>query len=128
MTDIVELDDSTWEEAVEKGDMPAAVMFYSPTCAYCAEIEPYFVEFAQKFGEKMVFAKLNVMGSSTIAGRYGVMSTPTFKFFCNGLPVQELVGSTYPPVLRKAIADVLERGSECAEKSTKISYDITGYA
>jgi thioredoxin-like negative regulator of GroEL len=126
--DVIEVDDGTWESAIEKGDKPAAVMFYSPTCAFCAEIEPYFRELAKEMGDRVSFAKLNTMASSYTAGRYGVMSTPTFKFFCSGRPVQELVGAIHPPLLKKTIEDVLEHGEECAKKSTKIDYDMTGYA
>ncbi|MCK4454829.1 MAG: thioredoxin family protein [Thermoplasmata archaeon] len=50
-----------------------------------------------------MFAKLNIMTSTYTAGRYGVMSTPTFKFFCSGRPVQELVGAVYPPLLKKSL-------------------------
>ncbi len=44
MEDVIEVDDGTWESAIEKDKKPAAVMFYSPTCAYCAQIEPYFAD------------------------------------------------------------------------------------
>lgn len=126
--EVLEVDDGTWEKAIEKGGKPAAVMFYSPTCPYCKQIEPYFNEYAKEFKEKVSFARMNVMASPYTAGRYGVMSTPTFKFFCNGRPVQELVGSVYPQLLKKAVEDVLDHGAECAEKSTKIDYGPTGYA
>ncbi|MFQ5909950.1 MAG: thioredoxin family protein [Thermoplasmata archaeon] len=125
--EVIEVDDSTWESLIEKGKKAAAVMFYSSTCAYCAQIEPYFIEYAKEFGD-MVFAKLNVMTSSTTASRYGVMSTPTFKFFCSGRAVQELVGSVYPPLLKKTIEDVLEHGEACIARSTRIDYYMTGYA
>lgn len=128
MEEVIEVDDGTWESTIEKDKKPAAVMFYSPTCAYCKRIEPYFAELAKDYGDKVVFAKLNIMASTYTAGRYGVMSTPTFKFFCNGRPVQELVGAVYPPLLKKTLEDVLEHGEECVKKSTKIEYGMTGYA
>ncbi len=62
-----------------------------------------------------------------MASRYGVMATPTFKFFCQGSPVQELVGEIYPPLLKKTIEDVLQDGVRCIKNSTKIDYEITGY-
>ncbi len=128
MEDVIEVDDGTWESAIERDNKPAAVMFYSPTCAYRAQIEPYFAELAKELGDKVVFAKLNIMASTYTAGRYGVMSTPTFKFFCSGRPVRELVGVVYPPLLKKTLEEVLEHGEECVKKSTKVEYGMTGYA
>ena len=64
MGDIVEVDDSTWESIVEKGARRVAVMIHSPTCAYCAQIEPYFKEQAKELKGKALFARLNTPGSS----------------------------------------------------------------
>ena len=67
------------------------------------------------------------MDNPFIVGRYGVMSTPTFKFFCEGRPVQELVGAVYPHILKKTVEDALQHGSECVKKTTKIDTGISGY-
>jgi hypothetical protein len=75
----------------------------------------------------MIFAILNVADNAWIGERYGVRATPTFKWFCNGKPVQELVGAVYPALLKKISEDVLVHGKECAEKSTSLRYEITGY-
>ena len=72
--------------------------------------------------------RINLAESAWIGERYGVMSTPTFKFFCSGKPVQDMVGAVYPALLKKRIEEVLIYGEECAEKSTEINYDISGYA
>jgi thioredoxin-like negative regulator of GroEL len=113
---------------VEKATLPVSVMFYSSTCPHCRVIRPYFEQFAQELKGKMLFVVLNVESNAWIGERYGVRATPTFKFFCNGKPVQELVGAIYPAILKKVMEDVLKYGTECAEKSTSIDYDITGYA
>ncbi len=67
------------------------------------------------------------MTSRWTAERYGVRSTPTFKFFCGGKPVQEMVGAVYPALLKKMVDEVLLHGRECAKNSTTIDYEITGY-
>ena len=124
---VIEVDDVTWEKAVEKSGKSVAVMFYSPSCAFCHQMEPYFRGYAQEYKEKVVFARLNVMTNLWTAERYGVQSTPTFKFFCDGKPVREMVGAVYPALLKKNIDEVLINGKECARNSTIINYDITGY-
>jgi len=124
---VIEVDDITWEKAVEKTSTPVAVMFYSPSCAFCHQMEPYFRNYAEEYKEQVVFARLNIMTNPWTAERYGVRSTPAFKFFCNGKPVREMVGAVYPALLKKMVDEVLINGKECARNSTTINYDITGY-
>lgn len=125
---VVELDEANWEEIVEKGEKPVIVMFYSTTCPHCQGMDPYFTEYASEFKEKVVFAKLNVINNVTTSNRYGVMGTPTFKLFCQGKPVHELVGAMYPALLKKAVEETFEHGSKCVKETTWFDSGITGYA
>ena len=125
---VVELYDKTWEKVVEKGERPVVVMFSSPTCPYCSQMRPYFEEYASEYKDKILFAEVDISKNQTIASRYGVMGTPTFKFFCKGKPINELVGAIYPAILKKTVEISLEHGSKCAEKTTWVDSSITGYA
>jgi len=125
---ILLLDDLNWEKKVESGKKPVFVMFLSPTCPFCRQIEPYFEEYSQEFKNKVIFAKVDISQSQTIPIRYGVMGTPTFKFFCKGKPINEIVGAIYPSLLKKVIEDSLTHGSECADNATWIDSSISGYA
>jgi thioredoxin 1 len=124
---LIEVTDLNWEKTVEKGGRPVAVMFYSPTCVFCHQMEPYFRNYAQEYRNSILFTRLNIMTSQWTAERHGVRSTPTFKFFCNGKPVQEIVGAIYPAILKKMVEEVILHGKECAQNSTAIDYEITGY-
>lgn len=124
---VPEADDTSWEKTVEKATMPVAVMFYSPACAFCHQMEPYFRTYAREYKGAVVFIRLNILKSPWIAERHGVRSTPTFTFFCKGKAVQEMVGAVYPALLKKMIDEVLLHGKECADNSTAIDYEITGY-
>jgi thioredoxin 1 len=124
---LLDLTDLTWEKTVEREHKPVAVMFYSPTCAFCHQMEPYFRSFAGEYRSSVIFARINILTSPWIAERYGIRSTPTFKFFCNGKPVQDMVGAVYPALLKKMVDEVLLHGKECAKNSTEIDYEITGY-
>jgi len=126
--DVINTTDGDWESTVEKAKNPVVVMFHSPTCANCLAIEPYFNEYAKEFRGRAIFVRLNVMENPYSAERYGVMGTPTFKFFCQGRPVNEMVGAAYPPLLKRTIEETLDHGPECVKKSTKIDYGMTGYA
>jgi thioredoxin 1 len=38
------------------------------------------------------------------------------------------VGAIYPALLKKKIEEVLIYGEECAEHTTEVNYEISGYA
>lgn len=126
--EVIKLDDYNWETYVEKGNIPIVVMFSSPTCPYCAQMRPYFEQYSEEFKEKVVFGEVNISQNPTIASRYGVMGTPSFKFFCKGHPVHEMVGAFYPSLLKKSIEEHLEYGEKCVENATWNGPDISGYA
>ncbi len=125
---LVEVTDSTFETTVEKSSIPVLVMFYSPACPHCRTMEPYVREYAEIFAGRVLFARLDIIAGQWTAEKFGVRSTPTFKFFCNGRPVLELVGAVYPALLKRMVEDGLQNGKECVANSTAINYDITGYA
>ncbi len=124
---IVELNDLTWEKVVEKEGKAMVVMFYSPLCPHCMAMMPYFERYADEFRERILFARIDVNKNPYAAERYGIMATPTFKFFCGGRPVLEIVGEIYPALFKKVTEEALEYGSTCASRSTLIDYNI-GYA
>jgi thioredoxin-like negative regulator of GroEL len=116
--EIIELSDKNWEKNVEKGSKPVFIMFYGPTCPYCIQMEPHFNEYANEFKKKVLFARVNVANNPTIISRYGIMGTPTFKYFCKGHPIQEISGALYPSLLKKAIEEGLNHGEKCEQKTT----------
>ena len=126
--EIIELNDKNWEKHVEKSQKPVMVLFYSPTCPNCSAMEPHFKQYADEFNEKVIFAKINIMNSLITASRYGVMGTPTFKFFCFGKPVNELVGAVYPSLLKKTVEDSIKSSNDCVKNTTWIDPGIDGYA
>lgn len=127
LSEILEVDDPSWEKNIEKSSKPVVVMFYSPTCAFCHQVEPLFRNYARDYRDTVLFARINILANLWTSERYGVRSTPTFKFFCSGKPVREMVGSVYPALLKKTIDEVILHGKECAASSTQIDYEITGY-
>lgn len=129
MTDepLLEVNDQIWEKTVEKGTLPVAVMFYSPVCPFCQQIEPYFKSYAEEFRNSVLFTRINIMANPWTAERYGIRSTPTFKFFCYGKAVQEMVGPVYPALLKKMVEEGLAHQKECEKNATANDYEITGY-
>jgi thioredoxin 1 len=126
MSYVVDATDLTWEEVVERSKMPVLAIFHSPACPYCQEMMPYFEEYAGEFQGRAKFVRINILESSFIPERYGVMATPTFKLFCGGRPVLEMVGAVQPSHLKRMVEEGISTGAECRRRSTPIDYNI-GY-
>jgi thiol-disulfide isomerase/thioredoxin len=124
---IKELDDKTFDETLKSTDKLVIVEFYTNTCPNCLAIAPVYEELSKELSEDAVFAQLNAQKNMAIAARYGIMATPTFKFFCKNGPIGELVGAIHATVLRNTIKDLIRHRTECVLKSTRISYEMNGY-
>ncbi|UCG37532.1 MAG: thioredoxin [Candidatus Bathyarchaeota archaeon] len=126
-SNIVELNAANWEKEVVKSERLVVVEFWHTQCPYCRILEPIYAKLAEDYSGKLKFAKLNVLESQhnqELAGRYGIMGTPTLKFFCGGRPVQDIVGVLTEEYLHQGVEFALKKHKDCLEKSTplKLSY------
>lgn len=126
-SNVVEIDDTIWEQMVEESSKPVIVMFYSQECPFCKAMEPYFEDYAYEFKNSAVFARINIVTNTWTSERYGIQSTPTFKSFCHGKPVWEQVGEIDPYILKTAVENIINYGEDCIRKSTPVGQSITGY-
>ena len=89
-------------------------------------LNPIFNEIAREYVGKVKFVKLNVLGNSAnreIAVNHGVMGTSTIMFFCNGRPVEQMVGLMSNQELESLMNDMFRRYELCFMQST----DLRGY-
>ena len=122
--DIAETNAGNWKEKVLGSKDLVVVEFWHPKCDYCKMLEPIYIELSKEYAGKLKFAKFNVLESQEnqeLAAKYGVMSTPTLKFFCQGRPVQDIVGMLAKDYLRQAMEFAIKKHRECAENSTPLS-------
>lgn len=122
--EIVETDAANWEDDVLKSKELVVVEFWHQQCPYCKMLEPIYAELSREYAGKLEFSKFNVLESrdnQDLAAKYGIMSTPTLKFFCGGRPVQDIVGMLPKDYLKQAIEFAIKKHRECEEKSTPLS-------
>lgn len=119
----VVVDAANWEKEVLKSDKLVLVMFWHRQCPYCRILDPVFAELSREYAGKLKFVKFNVLESQenqALASMYGILGTPTLKFFCQGRPVQDIVGALEKDVLRQGIDFAVNKHRDCAEKSTPL--------
>ncbi len=98
-----EVTDATFEAEVLNAGKPALVDFWAVWCGPCRMIEPVIEELAQKYGDKVVFAKMNVDENYNVPVQYGIRAIPTILFFKDGQVVDRVVGVVPAGVLEEKI-------------------------
>ncbi|MGB9133979.1 MAG: thioredoxin family protein [Candidatus Bathyarchaeia archaeon] len=125
--DVVQTRVANWGKEVLESKELVLVEFWHPQCPHCLVLDPVYAELAKEYTGKLKFAKFDVMETQEnqeLAVKYGIMGAPTLKFFCQGRPVQDIVGVLEKEYLRQGIEFALKKHTECALKSTplKLSY------
>lgn len=89
---LLELNEANFDASVLKSPKPVLVDFWAVWCGPCRQVAPIVESLSQKWGEKVVVAKLNVDDVPSVAERYGIMSIPTLMLFRDGQVVERVVG------------------------------------
>ncbi len=88
----VTFNSDNFEDEVLKSDIPVLVDFYADWCGPCKMMAPIVDQIAEEYNGKVKVGKLNVDDSNDIAGKYQVMSIPTFLVFKDGEVAEKVVG------------------------------------
>lgn len=102
MSEII-LTDDNFEQEVLKSDTPVLVDFWAPWCGPCQMMGPIVEELAGEYEGKAKITKLNVDENQITAGKYKVMSIPTFLIFKNGNVVDQMIGGVTKDKLKQMI-------------------------
>ena len=102
------LNDDNFEAEVFKSDTPVLVDFWAPWCGPCQMMGPILEELAKEYeGKNIKIGKLNVDESQATAGKYQVMSIPTFIIFKGGEVADQMVGG----VSKEKLVELLDKHS-----------------
>lgn len=90
---IIEVTDSSFKKDVLEADKPVIVDFWAEWCGPCRMIAPAMEELSGEYGDRMVFAKMDIDAEPEASMRYGVQSIPTLLVFAKGKPVAQMIGA-----------------------------------
>jgi len=84
------LTDATFEQALRA---PAAVVdFWSPTCPHCVNYKPVFEDIADKYGDRVLVAAVDVNDAPRSSDTYNISPMPATVFLVNGREVHRVEG------------------------------------
>ena len=98
--------DASFQAEVLESDVPVLVDFTAAWCPPCRVMKPILAELAEELPD-VRFVEVDVDENLETAGRYGVLSMPTFMLFRAGEPVLQLIGARPKRRLSAELAEVL---------------------
>ena len=92
-SDVIHLEDRTFEQEVLKSDTPVLVDFWAVWCGPCKAIAPVVDALAEKYKGKLKVAKMDVDAHQNVPQQFGIRSIPTLLLFKGGRVVDTVIGS-----------------------------------
>ncbi len=99
--------DADFDITVLGASKPVLLDFWAPWCGPCKQIAPALESLSQKFGDKIIIAKMNVDENPHTPSKYGVRGIPMLLIFKNGDVVSTKVGSLPEAQIEAWITEVL---------------------
>ncbi|MEE8300768.1 MAG: thioredoxin [Desulfatiglandales bacterium] len=107
MSELLQVNDSSFEDEIVKSDIPAMVDLWAPWCQPCLMTAPWVEELAQKYEGRFKVAKMNVDENPVTATQYGVRSIPTLLLFKDGKVEDTIVGAVGKANIEKAMLKLI---------------------
>jgi len=104
---VVELDDSTFDETVHNSEKPVLVDFWAPWCGPCKMMAPIIEEVARDYSGRANICKLNTDDARDSAMEFNISAIPTLILFKDGEIRKKWVGLTSKKDIIAAIDELL---------------------
>lgn len=105
---VVELNQTNWQQAVTDSQLPVIVDFWAVWCGPCRMIAPTIEQLADEYAGKVVIGKVNVDDNQELAAQFRINSIPQVYVFKNGEVVERLAGAQPKSAYVAAVEKVLK--------------------
>ena len=92
MSNVIELNDSNFDDEVVKSDLPVLVDFWAEWCGPCKAIAPALDEISNEMSDNITVAKINIDENPNTAQEFNIRSIPALMIFKNGKLEAEMMG------------------------------------
>lgn len=94
MSNIINVDDSNFENEVLKSEVPVLVDFTATWCGPCQRQTPIVEKFAAEQGTTVKVCKIDIDDAPSVTAKLGVRSVPSLMLFSGGERLETKVGLT----------------------------------
>lgn len=92
MSNILELNDDTFDNEVLNAKTPVLVDFSAVWCGPCKMLDPIVAQLAEDWGEDVKVVKLDIDHNPNVTMKYHVMGVPTLILFKSGEIEERITG------------------------------------
>jgi thioredoxin 1 len=104
MTQVIEINDSLFENEVLNSEKPVLVYFWASWCGPCRLVSPSLNAIAQTFGDRLKVVKLEIDPNPKSVAQYKVEGVPAFRL----LKDQEVILNHEGAITKQKIIEMLE--------------------
>ena len=103
VNNVIELNESNFEQEVLRADGPVLVDYWAPWCAPCRVLGPVVERIAEERAGSLTVGKVNVDEEPVLADRAGVRGIPYLVLYAGAEPVGEVVGAHPKHTIERAL-------------------------
>jgi thioredoxin 1 len=107
MSNIAEVNDTTFEMEVLRSKQPVLVDFWASWCGPCLAVAPVVDQIAANYEGRLKVMKMNVDENNETAARYNIRGIPALLIFKDGKLADHIVGSVPKDKLDSSISKAL---------------------
>lgn len=115
---VTSLGEKNWDQVVSSSRLPVLVDFGAGWCPYSRMLKPVFEKVSDAYTGRITFGTVDVEDQRRIAERFGVITVPTLKTFCDRRMILERAGYLGEGELRQLADSMIGMRSAAVENSS----------